>query len=116
MSLALPATNTQEYIAVVAYHTKRMMISPFLHTYTKCIILFSRDAKQVQRANSSVLHVLFHIDAPLDISAVISVEAIKAAINMTDVCIQHAAYLAGRGDVDDLIQELTKGCNTSLTT
>ena len=36
-------------------------------------------------------------------------EAITAAIDMVDVCIQHAAYLAGRGDINEMIQEMAKG-------
>ena len=41
---------------------------------------------------ASVLHVLFHIDTPLEISNVIDAEAIKAAINMVDVCMQHFSW------------------------
>ena len=36
-------------------------------------------------------------------------EAVKAAIDLVDLCIQQAAYLAGRGDVQDTIKELARG-------
>ena len=55
------------------------------------------------------LHVLFNIETPLAIPTVISDAAIKAAINLVDVCIQHAAFLAGRGDIDETVQEMMKG-------
>ena len=55
------------------------------------------------------LHVLFNIETPLAIPTVISDAAIEAAINLVDVCIQHAAFLAGRGDVEETIQEMMKG-------
>ena len=56
---------------------------------------FCRNVEQGQRADlqiASVLHVLFHIDTPLEISNVIDAEAIKAAINMVDVCMQHFSW------------------------
>ena len=40
---------------------------------------------------------------------VISAAAIEAAQNILDVCIQHAAFLAGRGDIEEMIQEIIKG-------
>ena len=58
---------------------------------------------------AATLHVLFNIETPLAIPTVISDAAIKAAINLVDVCIQHAAFLAGRGDVEETIQEMMKG-------
>ena len=42
-------------------------------------------------------------ETPLAIPTVISDAAIKAAINLVDVCIQHAAFLAGRGDVEETV-------------
>ena len=34
---------------------------------------------------------------------------LKAAVNLVDVCVQHAAFLAGRGDVDETFQGLVEG-------
>ena len=44
----------------------------------------------------------------MDIPSTISDAAIKAAIDLVDVCIQHAAFLAGRGEVEDMIDEIAK--------
>lgn len=61
---------------------------------------------------AATLHVLFHINTPLEIPAIIGVDALKAAVNIVDVCIQHAAFLAGRGDIEETIQEMEKGTYT----
>ena len=60
------------------------------------------------------MHVLFHIDTPLAIPSVIGVDAVEAAIDFVDVCIQQAAFLAGRGDVPEAIEELAKGILVKL--
>ena len=38
----------------------------------------------------------------------ISNEALEASINFVEVCIQHAAYLAGRGNIEDAIDSFVK--------
>ena len=63
---------------------------------------------------AAILNALFHLETPLCVPEVISDEAVKAAINFVDVTIQHAAYLAGRGDVDDAVQSLQKGICINL--
>ena len=45
----------------------------------------------------------------MDIPAVISVKAVDAAKNLIDVCIQHAAYLAGRKELDVEMQQMSQG-------
>ena len=40
-----------------------------------------------------MLHVLFHMETPLRIFDIVEEGAVKAAIDLVDVCIQHAAYL-----------------------
>lgn len=67
--------------------------------------MLSKSKGQILRV-AATLHVLFHFDTPLAIPAVIGEDAIKAAINLVDVCIQHAAYLAGRSKVNDTIEDL----------
>ena len=62
---------------------------------------------------AAVLNALFQLETPLCISDTISDEAIKAAINFVDCCIQHAAYLAGRGDVQEAMRSFQKGTCTS---
>ena len=60
---------------------------------------------------AAVLHVIFHLDTPLEISQDISDAAIVAAHDLVSVCIQHAAYLAGRTDVDNEIDTMIEGCS-----
>ena len=70
--------------------------------------MLSKSKGQILRV-AATLHVLFHIDTPLAIPSVIGEDAMKAAIDFVDVCIQQAAFLAGRGNVQEAIEELAKG-------
>ena len=70
--------------------------------------MLSKSKGQILRV-AATLHVMFHVNTPLTIPDVISTEAVKAAIDLVDVCIQHAAFLAGRGDVNDRIEEIARG-------
>lgn len=70
--------------------------------------MLSKSNGQILRL-SACLHVLFHAETPTVIPDVISTEAIKAAIDIVNVCIQHAAFLAGRDNVNDAIEEMAKG-------
>ena len=74
--------------------------------------MLSKSKGQILRI-ATTLHVLFNMETPLTIPDVISEKAIKVAINMVDVCLQHAAFLAERGDIDDTIQKMIKGDITS---
>ena len=56
-----------------------------------------------------MLHVLFHLDTPDDIPSTISEAALQAAQNYVDLCCQHTAFLAGKGDIDDAIMKIQKG-------
>ena len=56
---------------------------------------------------------LFHIDTPLEVPSKISEDAIKAADNFVDLCLQHAAYLAGREKISEAVDGIQEG--TSLT-
>ena len=70
--------------------------------------MLSKSKGQILRVSAS-LHALFHVETPLVIPDIIGADAIKAAINLVNVCIQHAAFLAGRGDVNETIEELERG-------
>ena len=52
------------------------------------------------------LHVLFNWETPHNIPDEISDSALKAAVNFVDVCVQHAAYLGGRGDIQEEAEHL----------
>ena len=64
---------------------------------------------------AGVLHVLFQVDSPGDISNTISEQAIIAAQDFVDTCCQHAAFLAGRGHIQDAIHQLQLGLCLKLT-
>ena len=77
--------------------------------------MLSKAKGQVLRL-AAVLHVLFcdQLDqqGPITVHTVlatISKEAIIAAQDFVNVCCQHAAYIAGRGQIDDEISQLTAG-------
>lgn len=57
---------------------------------------------------AGMLHVLFHLESSGDISSEISIEAIEAAKDFVDVCCQHTAFVAGRGEIQDAILNLQK--------
>ena len=67
--------------------------------------MLSKSKGQILRI-AATLHVL---ETSLAIPAVISDSVIKTAINLVDVCLQHAAFLAGRGETDETIQVVIKG-------
>jgi hypothetical protein len=58
---------------------------------------------------AGVLHVLFQLDTPDDIPDTISELAIVVAQDFVDVCCQHTAFVAGRGDIQEAIQHLQLG-------
>ena len=58
---------------------------------------------------AGVLHVLFKLDTPDDIPDTISEQAIVAVQDFVDVCCQHTAFVAGRGDIQEAIQQLQLG-------
>ena len=61
------------------------------------------------------MHVLFHVDTPKDIPVKISEDAVKAADCFVDYCLQHAAYLGGRGDFETAVEEFQQGEIFKLT-
>lgn len=65
--------------------------------------MLSKAKGQILRIGAT-LHVLFHWETPHSIPSNISVDALKGAINFVDLSVQHAAYLAGRGDVEKAIR------------
>lgn len=54
------------------------------------------------------MHVLFHINEPLNIPAIIEEDAVKVSENFVQVCLQNAAYLAGRGDIKDAVDDIQR--------
>ena len=78
--------------------------------------MLSKSRGQVLRV-AATLHVLFHLDTPLSIPDNISEAALRAAVNFVEVCVQHAAYIAGRGNISESIEaleEVHKGVNISF--
>ena len=75
--------------------------------------MLSKAKGQILRT-AATLHALFEdsVDpesGELTISTVISDEALLASINFVDTCCQHAAFIAGRGIIEDEIKQLLIG-------
>ena len=70
--------------------------------------MLSKSKGQVLRV-AAVMHVLFHLDSPTAIPQEISESAVRAADCFVDLCLQHAAYLGGRGDFQEAVDEIQKG-------
>ena len=68
----------------------------------------TRNAEQEkgQILRVATFHFLFHRDTPLNVPENISEEAVKAAVRFVDLCLQHVAYMAGRGGINEAIQAL----------
>ena len=77
-----------------------------MHAY---IIGMLSKSKGLSLRVAGVLHVLFHLGSDDVIPKAISEKAIVAAQDFVDVCCQHTAYLAGRGDIEDAIHKLQQG-------
>ena len=61
---------------------------------------------------AAVLHVLFHLDTPLNIPEAIFDQALLAAQNFVELCNQYTTFLAGRREIAeaiDNIQNAAKG-------
>ncbi len=58
---------------------------------------------------AAVMHVLFHMATPRAIPNSISESAVKSADCVVDLCLQRAAYLGGKGDLNDPIDEIQQG-------
>ena len=59
--------------------------------------MLSKSKGQILRVAAGLLHAE-------DIPTVISVEALIAADNFVSVCLQHVAYVAGRGSIEEAIK------------
>lgn len=95
-----------------------MIVPAYIRNINCCLKMFythlgmlSKAKGQVLRV-AAVLHVLFcdtyNEDGTLDLPAsTISVDAILAAQNFVDVCVQQTAYIAGRRKISDEINAFT---------
>lgn len=94
-------------------------IIPFVVTYLHktndfiSIGMLSKSKGQLLRV-AAVMHVLFNMDDPSSIPQEISEDAVKAADCFVDLCLQHAAYLGGKGNLQEAIDEINKGDYTQL--
>ena len=69
--------------------------------------MLSKSKGQILRV-AATMHVLFHINEPLNIPEIIGEDAVKASENFVQVCLQNAAYLAGRGDIKDAVDDIQR--------
>ena len=70
--------------------------------------MLSKSKGQILRT-AAVMHVLFHMETPTSIPTEISEAAVKAADCFVDYCLQHTAYLGGRGDLNEAMEGFQKG-------
>ena len=75
---------------------------------TVCVGMLSKSKGQVLRI-AAVMHVLFHMETPSTIPSEISEAAVKAADCFVEYCLQHAAYLGGRGDFKAAVDDFQQG-------
>ena len=67
--------------------------------------MLSKSRGQILRV-AAVLHVLFHLDTPLIIPEAILDQALLAAQNFVELCNQYMAFLAGRGEIAEAIDNI----------
>ena len=65
----------------------------------------SKSRGQILRV-AAVLHVLFHLDTPLNIPEAISDQALLAAQNFVELCNQYMTFLAGRREIAEAIDNI----------
>ena len=73
--------------------------------------MLSKSKGQLLRV-AAVMHVLFNMGDPSSIPQEISEDAVKAADSFVDLCLQHAAYLGGKGNLQEAIDDINKGDNS----
>lgn len=67
--------------------------------------MLSKSKGQILRV-ATILHILFHVDDPSNIPVELSEESVKAAENFVNICLQHAAFIGGRGKIQDAIDDI----------
>lgn len=72
--------------------------------------MLSKSKGQIIRV-SAAFHALFHLHNPGAIPKEISNEAILGATDFVDMCTQHVAFMAGRGEITEHIARLIAGVN-----
>lgn len=70
--------------------------------------MLSKSKGQLLRV-AAVMHVLFNMETPSSIPQEISEAAVKAADCFVDLCLQHAAFLGGKGNLQEAIEDINKG-------
>ena len=76
--------------------------------YGHYVGMLSKSKGQVLRV-AAVMHVLDHMATPSSIPLDISEAAVRAADTFVDYCLQHAAYLGGRGKFREAVEEIHQG-------
>ena len=60
------------------------------------------------------MHILFRVGSDEPLSFTITSDALQAAIDFVEVCIQQTAYIGGRGKIDDDISLICSGKHFSF--
>ncbi len=70
--------------------------------------MLSKSLGQIIRV-SAAMHILFNLENDEPLSDVITDSAIEAAIDFVEVCCQHTSYIAGRGNINEELENLETG-------
>ena len=70
--------------------------------------MLSKSKGQLLRV-AAVVHVRFNMKTPSSIPQEISEAEVKAADCFVDLCLQHAAFLGGKGNLQEAIEDINKG-------
>ena len=72
------------------------------------LLLVGMLSKSILRT-AAVMHVLFSMETPTSIPAEISEAAVKTAECFVNYCLQHAAFLGGRGNFKAAVEDFQQG-------
>jgi hypothetical protein len=76
--------------------------------YDTLLEMLSKSKGQILRV-AAAIHVLFHMETPNSVPPDISEAAVKASDSFVNYCIQHAAFLGGRGDLKSAVDGFHEG-------
>ena len=105
---------TSVCIKLTSYYVVHPMPSLSLLFPFALIGMLSKSMGQILRV-SAALHVLFNIDGAEELSETISEMVVDTAVDFVEVCCQHAAYITGRGNLDEEVNFMETGEHCKFT-
>ena len=93
---------------IMCKHSLQLIIQKVFH-------IFARYVEQIKGLIICVVaafHTIFHLGSPGTFPTQITCRAVIAATDFVDMCTQHAAFMAGRGEIVECIESLKAGICT----